>query len=423
MILYTIVVTLILIPLYPLAFVGNLLGFKTIWQHLFLPPSIRSQGEKRVWIHAASVGESAIAFFMAGEVKKKYPHASLVISTMTVTGLSRIHRLMNETKNIVDSAFLSPFDHPLVISSFIKKLRPTTCILVEAELWPWLITSMHRARIPTILINGKLSRRGFRRYMTFHSLFKRIMENISLACVQSRTYARRFKVLGIPEERIETLGNVKFDNLPEPSDFNRITLRRLFGLPETVNVFVAGSTRPGEEELLGKAFHLVLKHFPQAVMIVAPRHLNRVPEVIKTFENQGHVWTTRSSKDRLTDTGKNILILDTMGELISAYACADTAFVGGSLRDFGGHNPLEPSALGVPVLFGHYMEQTGSKELLSGGAALLVHNDEEIAHAIIMIWETPETLHHMAEAGPRIVKRFRGTLASTLGCIENRHLI
>jgi 3-deoxy-D-manno-octulosonic-acid transferase len=377
-----------------------------------------------VWIHAASVGEAAIAFSMASEIKKKSGDSRVFVTVVTAAGLKKITILQKSLQNIViDMAFLAPFDCPLIVNRFVDAIAPTSYIIVETELWPSLIRSLHSRNVPITIINAKLSRRALRRYMFFRPAMSSIVQGLSLVCVQSRTFSRRFEMLGVPCERIEIMGNIKFDSLPFPPDDSVEMLRQKMGIPFNTPIFVAGSTRPGEEQIISRAFVNVLRVIPKAVMILAPRHLNRVPEVETTLQNCGLSYVTRTSGKTLSEAMCNVLILDTMGELIDAFGLADIAFVGGSLRNFGGHNPLEPAAIGKPVLFGPYMEQTGSKELIFAGAALLVHDEKEITKMLISLVNDATIREKMGHAGIMTVERFKGTLARTFQCMKDRALI
>ena len=422
--LYTVLIWLIVIIIYPVGLLLALFG-RTQLLNRFKPPSdIPQDGNIRLWIHAASVGEAGIAVSMAGEVKKSYPEALVFISTVTVTGLEKVRR-MNESsaQNLVDCTFLAPLDCPLITQKFVKYINPTSFILVETEIWPSLIYSVHKKGILITIINGKLSRRAFRRYMIFRKSIKKIVQKISLFCVQSRPFAKRFSLLGVPSERIKIIGNIKFDSLPVRRDYDAEAIRRDMGIPLNVKVFVAGSTRPGEEEVLAHSFAIIMEKYTDAVMILVPRHLNRVSEVEKILDNNGLQYVKRTSDERLDSSDCNVLLLDTMGELISAYACADVSFVGGSLSEFGGHNPMEPAVLGIPVLFGPYMEQTGSKELLSEGGAVLVHDEEELAEMINSLFMDDKKSQQMGQAGTAVVHHYKGTLERTLECMKNYKLI
>ena len=421
---YTVLTFFIVMLSYPVGLVLALFGRPGILNRSKAPSNIPFGGNIRVWIHAASVGEAGIAVAMAGEIKRSYPEAYVFISTITTTGLERVH-VMSESsgQNIVDRYFLAPVDCPVVTNKFVIRIAPTSLILVETEIWPSLIRSVHGKGIPITVINGKLSRRAFRRYMYLGDSVRKIVQNISLFCVQSRPFSRRFAMLGVPPDRIEIIGNIKFDSLPDSSDYDTPSLRSDMGVPGDAKVFTAGSTRPGEEEVLAQAFRKVLEKTPNAVMILAPRHLKRVPEVEKILEDNGLRFVKKTSGERLEIPGCNVLLLDTMGELISAFAFSKAAFVGGSLGEYGGHNPLEPAALGVPVLFGPYMEQTGSKELLAGDAAALVQDDEELAGMVVSLFNEDDKKLQMGQAGIAVVKRFKGSLARTLLCMKKRNLI
>ena len=422
--LYTVIMTVVVVVMYPIALAGALFGKTHLWERLHATGDMIGDSTRRVWIHAASVGEARIAFSMACEVRKMYPHARIFISTITATGLQSILRLNEASENKpIERAFLAPLDHPWITGQFVRRFNPTTFMLVETELWPWLILSVLKQNTPITIINGKISKRAFRRYMIIHSTIEKIVRGISLYCVQSRTFAKRFHLIGVPQENIEIIGNVKFDGLPEPEDYDRDQIRRSLKIPGKSKIFIAGSTRPGEEKVLARSFTRTLDKYPDALMVIVPRHLNRVSEIENILDSAGLSYAKRSADEPPESPERQVLILDTMGELIRAFAAADAAFVGGSLSDYGGHNPLEPAALGIPVLFGPYMEQTGSRELLSEGAAVLVHNEEELANSVNLIFGDGEKSRLMATAGPAVVKRFKGTLARTLQCMEKRHLI
>jgi 3-deoxy-D-manno-octulosonic-acid transferase len=422
--LYALLTGAMLLGALPVALILAAFGRTYLLRRIFPPARISSDAVTRVWIHAASVGEAGIAFSTAGELRKIRPGCDIFVSTSTVSGLARIEALDKASeRSVISRAFLAPFDSPLVVRAFLRKVRPTLFILVETEIWPALLTGLERRRVPVAIINGKIGRRTFRRYRMFRGTMQRIMGGISLICVQSRSYARRYQMLGASPERIEILGNIKFDNLPDPASYRPPVIRSALGIPQTARVFVAGSTRPGEEEILALAFLDIRERHPESFLVIAPRHLSRVTDVEKILGDEGLSWVKRSAGDKPAESGAPVLILDTMGELLGAFACADAAFVGGSLRDYGGHNPMEPASLGIPILFGPFMEQIGAKELLSGGAAALVHDEHEIADAVCSVFENEEVRRTMAEAGPRVVLRFTGVLARTIRCMESRRLL
>lgn len=422
--LYSILMTVLLFIAWPIAALLAFFGRPTLLRRLVPPGDIPEDRVLRVWIHAASVGEAIIAFATAKEIRTRKPGSLVFISTTTPTGLARVIGLIHESGGcIVERAFLAPFDHPMVVKAFIKNIRPTLFLLVETELWPSLLTGLAGKHIPVAVINGKLGSRTFRRYRMFGGSLNSMSTNLAAVCVQSRTFARRYLMLGVPPDRIEVLGNIKFDSLPDRSSFTPGASREMLGIPEDSPLFVAGSVRPGEEEIIAAAFSEVLFRHPNATMVIAPRHLNRVPVVEGILSEAGLSHRKRSVQPEPDSAPVPVIILDSIGELAGVFASADVAFVGGSLRDYGGHNPLEPAALGVPVLFGPFMQQTGAKQLLSGGAALVVNDEKELVETLSTLFDDTERRKLMAEAGPKVVSRFTGVLARTIRCLETRGLL
>jgi len=419
MILYTILATVAAAGAILAGFVRKLFGDGHLLMRVIPPRDVPESAGKRIWIHAASMGESAIAGSLAGEITSRNPDVLVFVSVVTKTGFERIRRSA-DGGGPVTRAFLAPIDQPWIVAAFFDRIRPTSLILVETELWPWLMTVAERRGVPVSVVNGKISRRGFRRYMYLRRMFRRLLGRVTHVCVQTRPYSRRFRMLGVPEDRIEIIGNVKFDVLPSREDFDRDGIRRSLGVDGQARLFVAGSTRPGEEAIIAASYAELWRRGCRMRMVIAPRHLSRVVEITAILDGMGLTYVRRSEGDELDLSDDGILILDTMGELIAVFAAADAAFVGGSFSDFGGHNPLEPAALGVPVLFGPYMEQTGSGELLSSGAAVLVHDESELADALYDIFTNNERAQHMLETGPQVVSRFRGTLARTVDSLEKR---
>ena len=422
--LYTVLTTIIAAIGFPAGWILSLFGHTYVLRRLVPPSKNTAGGTRRIWIHAASVGESMIALSMASEIKEKYPDTVIFVSVNTASGLDRILNTVRESdKPMIDDVFFAPFDQPIITRNFIRNLKPSLYMIVETELWPSMIRSLNKMSVPIAIINGKLNIQSFRRYYTVRFAMKNIVKMIALVCVQSRSFAGRFHRIGVPREKIEILGNVKFDGLPDRNQYDCKALGHKMGIPGNAHVFVAGSTRPGEEPVIFRAFKRIREHYPDTLLVCAPRHLNRIVEVEKYLKESGLAYKKRSTGEQLDVSNDCVLLLDTIGELIDIYACADVAFVGGSLRDFEGHNPLEPAALGIPVIFGPYMEQTGSKELLTGGAALLVHDEDEIVDVICRLFSDETLKKNMTEAGPKVVSHFKGTLTRTLRLLESRGLV
>ena len=261
--LYSMLMTILLFIAWPVAAMLAFFGRPTLLRRLVPPGDIPDDRVLRVWIHAASVGESNIAFATAKEIRKRKPGSLVFISTTTPTGLARVMGLMRDSGGcIVEHAFLAPFDHPIVVNAFLRNVRPTLFLLVETELWPSLLTGLARKHIPVAVINGKLGSRTFRRYRMFGGSLNSMSLNLAAVCVQSRTFARRYLMLGVPPDRIEVLGNIKFDSLPDRSAFTQGAARQMLGIADDVRLFVAGSVRPGEEEIIAAAFSEVFSAIP-----------------------------------------------------------------------------------------------------------------------------------------------------------------
>jgi 3-deoxy-D-manno-octulosonic-acid transferase len=273
------------------------------------------------------------------------------------------------------------------------------------------------------VINGRLGAGALRRYMILRRTMKKVAHCLTLVCVQTRVYAGRYRAIGVPEERILITGNVKFDGLPEQGEIDRTAARRALGIPRDVRVFTAGSTRPGEEEIIAEAFSSLRGEVPDAVLVIAPRHPNRASDVALILERAGLPHARRSFGETLQSTGAPVLLLDTMGELLNAFAASDAAFIGGSLCDLGGHNPMEPAALGIPVLFGRFMRQSGARELVEGGAALAVSGLGELSSALLDLMTSDSRRLAMAGAGPVVVSNFKGALSRTIDELEDRGML
>jgi len=421
--LYQLLMTILLLLVYPVALIMALFGKRSLLARL-RAPKITASGDGLVWIHAASMGEAGIAYSLASEIKSRHPKRKIAVSIVTSTGLDRINSLnKNADSPVIDFAFSAPFDHPLIVESFVRAMSPGLFILVETELWPSLILALGKSSVPIAIINGKLGKKSFKRYYMLKRSFQPLADKISLLCAQTRIFSSRFRRVGVRPSRIEVIGNVKFDGLPDSDAYKREEVRAELGLSPHEPVIVAGSTRPGEEDILLDSFQSILDDHPSARLVIAPRHLNRLPEIESLIKSKNVSYSKRSDGAKAMDNSTQVLILDTMGELLRAFASADIAFVGGSLGDYGGHNPLEPAALGIPVIFGPFMEQTGSKELLSEGAASLVHDREELTEILKELIPAGDRHKRMADAGPRAVSRFKGTLKRTVMALEKRDLL
>jgi len=315
---------------------------------------IRGAPRGAVWVHGSSVGEvNALGPFLR-EIMKRVGRGKILVSAMTATGKRRARAAYG-----VPSIAL-PMDSLPAVRNAMKEIRPRTVVIAETELWPALIMSASRsARLAWV--NGRISDRSFPRYRLLRPLLRLLFSRFDLLCVISPLDASRVIALGAPGSKVHVMGNLKADLV--------VPAKPLRGIPRA-RWFVGGSTRPGEEEAVLEAFRLSRKRIPGMRVCLAPRHLDRVPEVVVLAERAG-LRVARRSEGRSRAAGAEVLVLDTHGELASLYRSAEVAFVGGTLVPIGGHNVLEPAVSGVPVLFGPHTanvrEESGGLVRCGGG--------------------------------------------------------
>lgn len=312
-----------------------------------------------LWVHALSVGEVKAAMPLVEGIFSKWPHVRVLLSASTATGMDTWKSWLGDHVNqgVADrGVFLipAPLDFPCIIRRFRRMYAPVCMIFVETDLWPNWIWDFRDNGIPSILVNGAISSRSAKRLEYFKPLARLIYEGLEVISMQSQEDRMRLLKLGLPENRILVLGNLKKAARTHGlSHEKRSALRRAIGLREE-RLWVAGSTHETEDAVCLKAHAGLLKSFPGLKCVLAPRDVKRAAEIQRLARSNGLVSCLRSTFDG--KTAYDVLILDTLGELADIYALADVAFVGGSLVPVGGHNLLEPAVHGVPVLFGRYVE-------------------------------------------------------------------
>ena len=325
------------------------------------------QGTRPIWVHAVSVGEVMAAHPLIRDLKKKYPTRKLILSTVTVTGNHTAHQRVPEA----DAVFFFPFDFAWIVRRVIREINPAIVLVAETELWPNFFCELRRADIPSAVVNGRISPRSFRNYMKFKKFFAQVFSNVTIFCMQSADDASRIKEIGAPSDRVIVTGNLKFDQKIPASQPSPVPI------PRGSKVITAGSTHRGEEAVLLDVFRNLREKFPELILIIAPRHPERFDEV-EGLVNKA--WYECQRRTRLKGTIKDVLLLDTIGELRSFYGICDLAFVGGSLVKVGGHNLLEPAAMKKPVIFSRYMFNFKeiSEALISAGGGIFINDKDEL---------------------------------------------
>jgi 3-deoxy-D-manno-octulosonic-acid transferase len=325
------------------------------------------KGSRPIWVHAVSVGEVMAAHPLIRELKKKYPNRKLILSTVTVTGNYMALRRVPEA----DAVFYFPFDFPCIVRRVIQGINPQIVLVAETELWPNFFRELKRAGIPSAVINGRISPQSHKNYRKFMRFFSRVFDSVTLFCMQSETDAVRIRDIGADPEKVMVTGNLKFDQkLPTSTPAP-------LAIAAGKKVITAGSTHRGEEAALLDVFKQLRDNHPDLLLIIAPRHPERFNEVEGLIHKAGYECHRRTT---LKGPVKDVLLLDTIGELRSFYALCDIAFVGGSLVKVGGHNLLEPAAMKKPVIFSRYMFNFKeiSEALLSAGGGVLVKDKSEL---------------------------------------------
>jgi 3-deoxy-D-manno-octulosonic-acid transferase len=382
------------------------------WAERFaLGGDVRSGG---IWVHAVSVGESIAAAPMVRELLKRYPALPITVTCMTPTGSEQIRKLFGGQ---VGHAYL-PYDLPWLQRRLLRRLQPKIGIIMETELWPNLVAEAGRARVPLVLANARLSARSARGYQRVGALVRPMFAALDWVAVQSQAEALRFIELGVGREQMQVTGSIKFDFRPDPQQGQQAQeLRARWGSDRPV--WIAASTHAGEDEQVLRAHRQVLDALPDALLILVPRHPERFDSVARQVSETGFGMVRRSS-GALPAADQQVLVGDTMGELVFLYACADLAFVGGSLVPNGGHNYLEPAALGLPVLSGpHRFNFTEISELLEGAGALQVVADEAALAVAVQQWLQDSPARQRAgQAGQAVVADNQGALERLLQGID-----
>jgi 3-deoxy-D-manno-octulosonic-acid transferase len=368
-----------------------------------------------IWVHAVSVGEVQACAVLVRCLHDRYPGIPIVVSTLTATGAERARALLGDRATVR----YMPLDLPGSVHRFFDRVRPRIAVIFETELWPNLYNECGRRRIPLVLASARLSPKAMGKYTRFLTLFRQALSNDVVIAAQGESDAARFRELGANPTRTHVTGNLKFDfALPPDVTTKGHELREHYAAGRLV--WVAGSTHgDGEEEAVLAAHKHVRAVHPNALLVLVPRHRQRFAEVGAWLEKQ-NVRIIRRSSPAARTRDLEVLLVDTLGELLDFYAMADVAFVGGSLVPVGGHNLLEPAALGVPVVTGPHNHNGAdiAKSLIEAGAAVVVKDSAELGDRVATLLSNPAERDRMGAAGRTAVEGNRGALEKLLGLID-----
>ncbi|XGA80104.1 lipid IV(A) 3-deoxy-D-manno-octulosonic acid transferase [Halomonas sp. CH40] len=383
-------------------------------QRLGIESSARS-GQAYIWLHCASVGEVRAAQPLIKALLARYPRHHLLLTTMTASGAQQVQALTHLSSRLIHRFI--PLDFPGSAKRFVRHWQPALAILFETELWPNLIACCHQHHLPVAVVNGRLSPRAFKRYQRIRPLMVNTLRRISWLAAKSQADAERFAALGMSANRTQIVGSLKFEiSHQKGTGTESKYLRRELGL-ETCKrpVWVAGSTREGEEAVLLAAHRKLGCHHPEALLILAPRHPQRFDEVAKLCE-KAQCTTARRSLQQPVTAQTQVYLADTLGELEQLYTVGDLAFVGGSLVPLGGHNVVEPASLGRFTLCGPSLEnfEDVAKPLQAAGALESVADEQALVAALVAAFDDPEETARKGALGQQVVEQQRGALERTL---------
>lgn len=361
-----------------------------------------------LWVHAVSMGETICIIPLVRSFIAQHGPQSVFMTTMTATGAAYLKKTLPQ----VPQAYV-PYDIPCIWQRFFRRGIPKLLVLVETELWPNLLVACQKRHIPIFIANARLSPRSTKRYQKLpHHYWAPIVQ----VAAQSALDMERFKIIGIPAERVACVGNLKFDLTIRPEVITTgAALRQAWG---NRPVWIAASTHEGEEAAALQAHADILKIFPNALLVIAPRHPERFYRVHALICKEGYTVARRSQEEPCTsDTA--VYLADTLGELLNFYAVADVALVAGSLTPVGGHNPLEPAALGVPVLMGpEVFNCQATVDILVAAGGLKKISADTLGAAVLEWFENASSRRQAGENGQKVVEKNKGALTRTLADIE-----
>lgn len=385
-------------------------------EHFGFTPPLETN-ESPIWIHAVSVGETLSVSPLIKKLKSQYPDQPIVITTTTPTGAEQAAKL----QGIAEHRYM-PFDFSFAIRGFLNALKPSQLLIMETELWPNTLHTVARSGIPITVINARLSERSYQRYAKVQPIFNMLAKNLTRVLCQYPDDAQRFIRLGVAKEKIFVTGSIKFD-----IDIDQTTIQKGQQLRSNLGrnrpIWIAASTHQGEDEQVLAAHAEVLKEHPNALIILVPRHPERFNAVFELCKTQ-FISVRRTETEAELDPEVQVYLGDTMGEMLVLMGAADICFMGGSLLGdkVGGHNMLEPAALGKPVLTGpsYYNFTDITEQLIKAEGLEVVTTAKAISKSISQAFNDKNVLHSKSQSARLVIDKNRGSLANTISAIELR---
>ena len=397
-------------------------GFRERWGSL---SPIQANGRPVIWIHCVSVGETQAARPLVQGLKKRFPQSLIAISTITLTGQNLAREIF---KDDAAKVFYFPFDWRWVVRRTLKAINPDTVLVMETELWPGFLRECKEQQIPVALVNGRLSAQSFRRYRMIRRFMARVLSSLSLAIMQTEADAERLQALGMDAGKTFVFGSMKFDagTMPE-TDSLTTAFRERFRLGASPLILAASTHEPEEVLILNSFRQVTSRSETKPRLMIAPRHPERFAEVADLLKTAGLRWVRRTATPEASDGQADVILLDSIGELRSVYTLASIVFVGGSIAKTGGHNVLEPAAVGAPVIVGFhtYNFQSIVETFREAGAIVQLQpmSDSativELGNTIAELLVNPARAREIGALAQRLVTENRGATERTLQALDS----
>lgn len=413
--LYNLLLTLAVLSIFPFFLLYVLItgNYRNGFLQRLSLNSFRAENDSsltpRLWIHACSVGEVTVIHPIISEIKRIYPSSYIAVSNTTKAG----HEYAKKTLKDVSSYLYFPFDFWWVVKRVLKAVAPDIFVVSETEIWPNFLRVAKKSDIMIIMVNGRISLRSFGRYMKAKPFMRVVLQNLDMMSMISENDAERIIAMGAPPERVNVNGNSKYDRLADQIDpcFEK-EVRTVLHISDEDKVFIAGSTRNGEEEIIIEAYVRLISIYPDMVMILAPRHIERKSDIEKLLRKKKlrFVLMTDLNKGKIRQN-EQVVLIDTIGDLFKMYSVGTIIFCGGSLVPLGGHNVMEAAVWGKVVFYGPSMENfLDAKELLEqAGAGIEVNGADDLVQGSLQLMQEPERLLRLGEAGKKAVMVNRGS--------------
>lgn len=424
--LYSLLLTLGFVLLLPRFAVDALRNGKYVTglrQRLGDIPHVHADGGPTIWLHCVSVGEAQAAQSFVRRLKETFPNHTLVVSTTTVTGQRLAQNIFREQAAAV---FYFPIDWAWTVRRVLRRVNPAAILVMETELWPNLFRAARRRNTPIVLLNGRISDKSFGRYNRIRAFISRVLNDLTLATMQSDQDASRIRELGLSDDRIVAIGNLKFDSAGGDAD-EQVTnqIRARFAFTDGRPLFVAASTHDPEEAVILEAFRAVRESHPNLRLLLAPRRPERFAEVASLFAGSEFRYSQRSATAKNNDTDADIILLDSIGELGAVFPLATIAFVGGSIAPHGGHNVIEPAAHGICTITGPHTSNFAAitKAMLAERALVQLRDTPEpaieLAKAVTVMLNDSNRCAEIGERARAVCENNRGATTRTLELLSS----